>query len=67
MEAAVGKEKPLITLSDLSKHNDKTDCWIAVHNQVWDITDFISEHPGGPDGKLPAQSGNLTLVFLLTA
>jgi L-lactate dehydrogenase (cytochrome) len=51
MEAAVSKEKQVVTLSDLSRHNDKTDCWIAVHNQVWDITDFIAEHPGGPDGK----------------
>ena len=41
----------LVTLGDLKKHNTKSDCWIAVHSKVWDITDFISEHPGGPAGK----------------
>lgn len=40
-----------ITLEELNKHNSKTDCWIAVHSKVWDITDFVSEHPGGPAGK----------------
>lgn len=49
MATAVEKEKPVITLSDLSKHNDKSDCWIALHSKIWDITDFIDEHPGGPD------------------
>lgn len=41
--------RQVITLSDLSKHNDRADCWIAVHSKVWDITHFINEHPGGPD------------------
>lgn len=49
MATAVEKEKPVITLSDLSKHNDKSDCWIALHSKIWDITDFIDEHPGGPE------------------
>jgi L-lactate dehydrogenase (cytochrome) len=43
---------PLVTLDALSKHNSKTDCWIAVHSKVWDVTDFINEHPGGPSGEL---------------
>lgn len=44
-------DKSLIKVGDLSKHNTKTDCWIAVHSKVWDVTDFIDEHPGGPSGK----------------
>ncbi|RNJ58852.1 hypothetical protein D7B24_003938 [Verticillium nonalfalfae] len=44
----VSSEKPIITLDNLNKHNTSSDCWIAVHNKVWDITDFIGEHPGGP-------------------
>lgn len=40
----------MVSLADLSQHNTRTDCWIAVHSKVWDITDFISEHPGGPSG-----------------
>jgi cytochrome b involved in lipid metabolism len=44
-------EPSVITLDDLGKHNSKSDCWIAVHSKVWDITDFIDNHPGGAAGK----------------
>lgn len=50
---AVQDDRVTITLQDLNKHNTKTDCWIAVHSKVWDITDFINEHPGGPGGTSP--------------
>lgn len=49
MAMAVEKGKPVFKLSDLSKHNGKSDCWIALHSKIWDITDFIDEHPGGPE------------------
>lgn len=49
MATAVEKTKPVITLGDLNKHNGRSDCWIALHSKVWDITDFINEHPGGPN------------------
>lgn len=50
MATAAHDERATITLEDLNKHNTKSDCWIAVHSKVWDITDFIGEHPGGPGG-----------------
>jgi L-lactate dehydrogenase (cytochrome) len=51
MAAAVQDDRSLISLDALNQHNSKTDCWIAVHSKVWDITDFINEHPGGPSGE----------------
>ncbi|KAL2214543.1 cytochrome b2 [Sarocladium strictum] len=54
---------PLVTLETLSKHNSKSDCWIAVHSKVWDITDFINEHPGGPSVLLKCAGGNATQSF----
>ncbi|KAM0273622.1 hypothetical protein ACHAQH_008216 [Verticillium albo-atrum] len=49
----VSSKKPIITLDRLKKHNSSTDCWIADHNKVWDITEFIGEHPGGPSVHAP--------------
>ncbi|KAH7313918.1 cytochrome b2 [Stachybotrys elegans] len=40
-------EPPTISLEILQKHNTRSDCWIAIHSKVWDITSFIDEHPGG--------------------
>ncbi|CAJ1359171.1 unnamed protein product [Effrenium voratum] len=36
-----------ITMSDVAKHNSKSDCWVVVDGQVLDVTSFLSEHPGG--------------------
>ncbi|KAM5435743.1 putative L-lactate dehydrogenase (cytochrome) [Microsporum ferrugineum] len=38
----------LVSSQTIARHNTTSDCWIVVDNQVWDITDFINEHPGGP-------------------
>ncbi|OJK02495.1 hypothetical protein ASPACDRAFT_51036 [Aspergillus aculeatus ATCC 16872] len=40
--------KKLLSTEQISKHNSPNDCWIVVDNQVWDMTDFLEEHPGGP-------------------
>ncbi|KEF61822.1 L-lactate dehydrogenase (cytochrome) [Exophiala aquamarina CBS 119918] len=37
-----------ISVSEISLHNKDTDCWIVVDGQVWDITKFAPDHPGGP-------------------
>ena len=41
-----------VSSSELSRHNKKDDCWLAVHQKVWDLTDFVDEHPGGADSEL---------------
>ncbi|KAK1569625.1 cytochrome b2 [Colletotrichum navitas] len=56
-------ETATISLTDLGKHNKETDCWIAVHSKVWDITNFINEHPGGPSALLKCAGSNATRIF----
>eukprot|EP00438_Fugacium_kawagutii_P006678 Skav219090 [mRNA] locus=scaffold1574:97234:106425:+ [translate_table: standard] len=34
-------------MSEVAKHNSKTDCWVVVDGQVLDVTSFLGEHPGG--------------------
>lgn len=36
------------TLSDVAKHASESDCWTAINNSVYDLTSWISRHPGGP-------------------
>jgi flavocytochrome c len=36
------------SLEEVAKHNKKDDLWIAVKGIVLNLTDWVDEHPGGP-------------------
>ncbi|KAG6358596.1 hypothetical protein INS49_012114 [Diaporthe citri] len=37
------------TVADVAKHKDESNgMWIIVDSGVYDITNFLDEHPGGP-------------------
>lgn len=44
-------DQKLLSVQQISGHNTPEDCWIVVDNQVWDVTDFLEEHPGGSTSK----------------
>ncbi|KAK8056835.1 hypothetical protein PG993_002062 [Apiospora rasikravindrae] len=52
-----------VSASELRRHNKKNDCWLAVHHKVWDLTDFVDEHPGGADILLQCAGTNATRVY----
>jgi len=37
----------LIQLTDFSKHNNSSDCWIRMNTNVYNITLYLNQHPGG--------------------
>lgn len=57
-----GSEKsdlPVYSAGDVSKHSTKTSrIWVTYKSGVYDITDFVKEHPGG-DKILMAAGGQL--------
>merc|ERR1712038_1086340 len=36
-----------LTLEEVAKHTTKGDCWVVVNGEVLNVTNFLSEHPGG--------------------
>lgn len=37
----------LIDYAEVSKHKSKDSCWVILYGNVWDVTNFLPEHPGG--------------------
>ncbi|XP_019871500.1 cytochrome b5 [Aethina tumida] len=37
------------TLAQVKEHNDNKSTWIVIHNNVYDVTSFLNEHPGGEE------------------
>merc|ERR1711957_885327 len=35
------------TKEDVAKHTTKNDCWVILNDRVLNVTNFLSEHPGG--------------------
>lgn len=35
------------TLTDVSTHSTSSNCWTVIDTGVYDITKYISKHPGG--------------------
>eukprot|EP01039_Chlorochromonas_danica_P004241 gene4241-4660_t len=35
------------TKEEIAKHDKREDCWIIVDGGVYDVTNYVDEHPGG--------------------
>jgi len=36
-----------ISMAEVAKHATPEDCWVVVDGGVYDVTEFLDEHPGG--------------------
>ncbi|GLB03172.1 hypothetical protein AtubIFM57258_007749 [Aspergillus tubingensis] len=37
----------ILSREEVEKHSTRESCWVAIHGSVYDVTDFLDEHPGG--------------------
>jgi len=52
IQAAAPAEKEelqAISPEELAKHNTKEDSWVALYGEVYDLTAYAEEHPGGAE------------------
>src|SRR3989338_3018213 len=42
-----GATKKVLGASVVAKHNKQSDCWMVIDGKVYDVTTYISLHPGG--------------------
>ncbi|MFH4974359.1 hypothetical protein AB6A40_001068 [Gnathostoma spinigerum] len=48
---------------ELAKHSSVSDCWILLGNKVFDVTAYLSYHPGGVDELMRAAGCDATSLF----
>ncbi len=41
------EEKELFTLQEVAMHNTPNDCWATINGSVYDLSTWVSRHPGG--------------------
>ncbi|GLI63197.1 hypothetical protein VaNZ11_006096 [Volvox africanus] len=51
------------SLSDVKAHTSDKSCWLVVHGKVYDVTEFLEEHPGGFDIILSSTGKDATQDF----
>merc|ERR1719253_1816182 len=35
-----------IPMSEVQKHTTKESAWVVLHDQIYDLTQFLDDHPG---------------------
>ncbi|XP_032518354.1 uncharacterized protein LOC116770838 isoform X2 [Danaus plexippus] len=52
-----------ITIEEVKKHKRKNSVWMIIHDDVYDVTRFLNEHPGGEDTLLEYAGKDGTQAF----
>ncbi|OAL40011.1 hypothetical protein AYO20_00924 [Fonsecaea nubica] len=58
-----GKTLPTITRAEVEQHNNRKSCYVTIGERVFDVTDFIDDHPGG--GELILEFGGKDVKKIL--
>jgi cytochrome b involved in lipid metabolism len=57
--------KEMITDATLASHNESSNCWLAIGEHVYDLTEYAAKHPGGSDLITDFCGTNATAEYLL--
>jgi cytochrome b involved in lipid metabolism len=60
---AIENEKKVITMKEVQKHCARNDGWTVISGVVYDVTQFISQHPGGSSAITKILGKDGTAVF----
>ncbi|KDQ08244.1 hypothetical protein BOTBODRAFT_139111 [Botryobasidium botryosum FD-172 SS1] len=55
--------KTTFTLEQLKLHSQSDDCYLLLHGKVYNVTEFLDEHPGGDEVILAETGKDSTEAF----
>ncbi|KAK6185566.1 cytochrome b5 [Patella vulgata] len=56
-------ELKVYRLEEIAKHNNSKSTWLIIHDEVYDVTKFLEEHPGGEEVLLEQAGAEATEAF----
>ncbi|XP_076808558.1 cytochrome b5-like isoform X1 [Clavelina lepadiformis] len=59
----MSEEKKIFRIDEVKQHNNIKSAWIIVHNKIYDVTEFLEEHPGGEEVLLEQAGKDATESF----
>jgi len=64
-EKVLNQEKcrRIYSLSEVADHDTFDDCWIVLFDRVYNVTEFLSQHPGGMDIILEHGGRDASIAF----
>eukprot|EP00438_Fugacium_kawagutii_P007393 Skav233944 [mRNA] locus=scaffold1382:83801:90342:+ [translate_table: standard] len=63
MESLRPRNVAKIPWSEVERHNSKDDLWLLIDGKVYDVTSFLSLHPGGGQLVVDAAAQDSTSLF----
>lgn len=57
------EQKTKFTLNEVSERNGRSACWVVIHGKVYNVTEYLEDHPGGEDILLDVAGKTLGLVI----
>ncbi|KAL0414092.1 UNVERIFIED_CONTAM: cytochrome, seed isoform [Sesamum radiatum] len=59
----MGAENKVFTHSQVSAHNTSEDCWVIINAKVYNVTNYLNDHPGGDEVLLAAAGKDASEEF----
>lgn len=56
-------ETKVYTIEEVQKHNTTDDLWIVYNGQVYDVSQYLDEHPGGEEVIVDCAGTDATEAF----
>lgn len=60
---AISLKDLVLNLKEVAKHNVDADCWVAINDKVYNVSNFSSSHPGGAKNILNNCGKDATIAF----
>ncbi len=60
---SVPKQKLVLNLAEISRHNTVNDCWMIISNSIYNVTSYVYQHPGGANEIIKFCGQDATVAF----